>query len=187
MAAVSPGLRRSCAIVGIACSALVALNGCERTTSRTSDERIAAAVEKAHREDEDADRRLRERAAEAELVRREAEQGDIDARARIEEARQATVARLEARLRGVLIDPSSLQVRNPRLTREGTLCTEFNAKNKQGVYLGFRRAVVNDTVLSLEQDPDDAYREPQHRFAELSRATGCYGDAGAGPTLEPSK
>ena len=74
----------------------------------------------------------------------------------------------------MLIDPGSLQIRNPRLTGDGTLCTEFNARNKQGVYLGFRRAVVNGTVLSLEQDPDDAYREPQHRFAEVARITGCY-------------
>ena len=154
--------------------ALVAIDGCDRTPSRTNDGRIAAAVEKAHREDEEADRRLRERALESELARREAEQAEIDAQTKSEEARQASIVRLEERLRGVLIDPGSLQIRNPRLTGDGTLCTEFNARNKQGVYLGFRRAVVNGTVLSLEQDPDDAYREPQHRFAEVARITGCY-------------
>jgi hypothetical protein len=172
--AVSPGSRGRWVVVGIACLALVALDGCERTADRTSDGRIAAAVEKAHREDEEADRRLRERAIEAELERRQAEQAEIDARTRSEEARQATIARLEERLRGVLIDPASLQIRNPRLAGDRTLCTEFNARNKQGVYLGFRRAVVSDTALSLEQDPDDAYREPHQRFAEVARITGCY-------------
>jgi hypothetical protein len=29
-------------------------------------------------------------------------------------------------------------------------------------------------VISMDQDPDDLYREPQHRFAEVARATGCY-------------
>jgi hypothetical protein len=68
-----------------------------------------------------------------------------------------------------------MQVRNPRLTADATtLCAEVNARNKQGIYLGFRRAVVSDAVISMDQDPDDLYREPQHRFAEVARATGCY-------------
>ena len=68
-----------------------------------------------------------------------------------------------------------MQIRNPRLTADGsTLCAEVNARNRQGAYLGFRRAVVSDAVVSMDQDPDDLYREPQHRFAEVARTTGCY-------------
>jgi hypothetical protein len=132
-------------------------------------------VEKAKTEQEQADRALRERAIAGELARRDAEQAEIDARTRDEEARQATLARLEERLRNVLVDPASMQVRNARLTEDGTtLCAEINAKNKQGIYLGFRRAVVSDAVISMDQDPDDLYREPQHRFAEIARLSGCY-------------
>ncbi len=162
------------AIAGFAL--LLAIDGCDKTKNRAKEESaIAAAVEKARLEDQEADRQLRERAIAQELARREAEQAEIDRETARQEERQATMARLEERLRGALVDPSSMQIRNPRLASDGaTLCTEFNARNKQGVYLGFRRAVVSDTVLSLEQDPDDNYREPQHRFAEIARATGCY-------------
>jgi hypothetical protein len=161
--------------VAIVAFGLLALAGCDRTPSGRDDSAIAAAVEKARHEDEEADRRLREGAIAEELARRDAEQAEIDQRTKREQENEATVARLEERLRGVLLDPSSMQIRNARLTSDGTtLCTEFNARNKQGIYIGFRRAVVSDTVLSLEQDPDDTYREPQHRFAEIARSTGCY-------------
>ena len=68
-----------------------------------------------------------------------------------------------------------MQIRNQRLAADGaTLCAEFSAKNKQGVYVGFRRVVVSDTVVSFDQDPDDTYREPPHRFAAIAKVTGCY-------------
>lgn len=168
------GLRRL-ALAG-ATLALIGLPACDRPSSRAGEQAaIAAAVENSRLEEKAADRALRERALAAELARRDAEQAQIDAEASLEAEHEATIARLEERLRAVLVDPASLQVRNARLAADGaTLCTEFNARNKQGVYLGFRRAVVSDTVLSLEQDPDDVYREPEHRFAEIARATGCY-------------
>ena len=155
---------------------LVTPAACDRTGGRGRDDAaIAAAVEKARQEQAEADRALRERAVADELARREAEQAEIDARTRDEQAREATMARLEERLRNVLVDPSSMQIRDPRLTSDGTtLCAEVNARNKQGVYLGFRRAVVSDAVISMDQDPDDLYRESQHRFAEVARVTGCY-------------
>jgi hypothetical protein len=167
--------------------ALTALAGCDRPPKPRDDSAIAAAVDKARAEDEEADRRLRERAIAEELARRDAEQAEIDQRTRGEQENEASIARLEERLRAVLVDPSSMQTRNARLTSDGTtLCTEFNAKNKQGAYLGFRRAVVSDTVLSFEQDPDDNYREPQRRFAEIARATGCYTESGAVQATAPA-
>jgi hypothetical protein len=167
--------------------ALTTLPGCDRPAKPPDDSAIAAAVEKARAEDQQADKRLRERAIAEELARRDAEQSEIDQRTRRELEKEATIARLEERLRAVLVDPASMQIRNARLASDGaTLCTEFNAKNKQGTYLGFRRAVVSDTVLSLEQDPDDTYREPQHRFAEIARATGCYTDTGPQQAATPA-
>ena len=35
-------------------------------------------------------------------------------------------------------------------------------------------SVVSDTVVSFDQDPDDTYREPPHRFAAIAKVTGCY-------------
>ena len=159
----------------LACVVL-SIAACQRTGGRPPDDAaIAAAVEKSKAEQQEADRALRERAIAEELRRREVEQAEIDARTKEVEAREATTTRLEERLRNVLVDPTSMQVRNARLTEDGTtLCAEVNARNKQGIYLGFRRAVVNDTVISMDQDPDDLYREPQHRFAEVAHATGCY-------------
>jgi hypothetical protein len=170
--------------LGGASLALVAVAACERSSSGSpEDAAIAAAVEKSRLEQKEADRALREQAIAAELARRDAEQAAIDAEATRESEREASIARLEERLRGVLVDPESMQIRNARLASDGTtLCVEFNARNKRGVYLGFRRAVVSDTVLSLEQDPDDSDREPQHRFAEIARKTGCYPEPLPGPS-----
>jgi hypothetical protein len=161
--------------VAAAC-ALLAVAGCDRGKSRAEEQSaIAAAVDQARHEQDEADRALSERAIAGELARREAEQAEIDQAASLQEEREATIARLEERLRAALVDPASMQIRNAHLASDGeTLCTEFNAKTKQGAYLGFRRAVVSDTVLSLEQDPDDNFREPQHRFAAIARTTGCY-------------
>jgi hypothetical protein len=66
-------------------------------------------------------------------------------------------------------------IRNQRLTTDGAaLCAEVSAKNKQGVYAGFRRAIVTDAGVSIEHDPDDNDRRPEHRFAAISKLTGCY-------------
>jgi hypothetical protein len=162
-------------IVSIAGLAIGGIAGCDKPKDRTHDEAaIAAAIEQARREDERADRQMRERAAEEELARREAEQAEIDARTEQEEARKAIMARLEQRLRGVLLEPASMQIRNQRLNGAGTaLCAEVSGKNKQGVFVGFRRVVVSDTVVSFDQDPDDTYREPQRRYPAIASATGC--------------
>jgi flagellar biosynthesis GTPase FlhF len=162
-------------IVSIAGLAIAAIAGCDKPKDRTQEQAaIAAAIEQARRDDEEADRQMRERAAEEELARREAEQAEIDARVAQEEGRKAIVARLEQRLRGVLIEPASMQIRNQRLNGAGTaLCAEFSGKNKQGVYVGFRRVVVSDTVISFDQDPDDTYREPRHRYPAIASANGC--------------
>jgi len=173
---VPPGSSARRALVALVSLSLICAAGCGRGRHQANDDTaIAAAVEKTRREEQEADRLLRERAIAQELARRAAEQEEIDAQTAREQEREATVARLEERLRGVLVDPSSMQIRNPRLTADGsTLCAEVNARNRQGAYLGFRRAVVSDAVVSMDQDPDDLYREPQHRFAEVARTTGCY-------------
>jgi len=168
-------LRRSL-VVSFSALAIAASSGCGKPPDRSrEDAAIAAAIEKARLEDEEADRQMRERAMQTELARREAEQADIDAGLAQEDRRKAVMAGFEQRLREVLLEPASAQIRNQRLNPAGNaLCAEVSAKNKSGVYVGFRRVVVSDAVISYDQDPDDAYREPQHRFTAIASVTGCY-------------
>ena len=160
-------------IAGLAIGAIV---GCDKPGHRAHDDpAIQAAIEKGTREQEAADRQMRERAAQEELARRDSEQAEIDARTARDEARIAIMARLEQRLRGALIEPSSMQIRNQRLAPDGaTLCAEFSAKNKQGVYGGFRRVIVTDSGVSFDRDPDENQLPPEHRFGAISKLTGCY-------------
>jgi len=162
--------------MAIAGAAVIGTGACDKAKNRTSNEAaLAAAIEQARREEADADRRMRERAVEQEQQRREAEQAAIDAQAEQEDARRVKQAGFEAQVRATLVDPSSFQIRNQRLTADGSaLCAEVNAKNKRGVYAGFRRVIVTDTGISFDLDPDDNYRRPEIRFAAISKLTGCY-------------
>ena len=161
------------AIIGIF---VVGVTACEKTKERTPGAAaIAAAVEQARREDAEADRRMRERAAQQEQKRREAEQSAIDDRVAREGARSTRQLQLEQRIRDLMLDPSSMQIRGQRLNADGTaLCAEVNGKNKQGTYVGFRRTIVMDNLVSFEQDPDDSYRRPEHQFPAIAALTGCF-------------
>ena len=163
-------------VVAMVGAVVVGISGCEKPKERMRDEAaIAAAIEQARREDAEADSQMRERAAQQEQERREAEQAAIDARAAEEDARRVRQAGFEQQVRATLIDPASFQIRNQRLTANGAaLCAEVSAKNKQGVYAGFRRVIVTDSGVSIDQDPDDNERRPEHRFAAISKLTGCY-------------
>ena len=164
------------AVVAIAGAVLIGIHGCDKPRDRAREEAaITAAIEQARREDADADRQVRERAAQQELDRRAAEQATVDERLAQEEARGAKQAAFEQKLRGVMIDPASMQIRNERLSADGSaLCAEVSAKNKQGVYVGFRRVVATESFVSFDRDPEDMNREPQFRFAAMAQATGCY-------------
>jgi hypothetical protein len=164
------------AVVAIVGACVVGIAACEKTKEHTPDAAtIAAAVEQARREDAEADRRMRERAAQQEQARREAEQAAIDDRVAREDARHARQLQLEQRIRDLMVDPSSMQIRHQRLNANGTaLCAEVNGKNKQGSYVGFRRTIVMDNLVSFEQDPDDSYRQPEHQFAAIASLTGCF-------------
>ena len=92
-----------------------------------------------------------------------------------DDLRLAKVADFEQSVRNTLIDPSSLQIRNQRLNADSTaLCAEVSAKNKQGVYGGFRRVIVTDSGVSFDRDPDENQLPPEHRFGAISKLTGCY-------------
>jgi len=164
------------AVVAVVTVALIGVGACEKAKERTPDTAaIAAAVEQARREDAAADRQMRDRAAQQEMARREAEQAAIDDREAREGARHAKQLQLVQRLHDVLIDAASMQIRNQRLNANGTaLCAEVNGKNKQGIYVGFRRTIVMDNLISFDQDPDDVYRAPEHQFPAIAALTGCF-------------
>jgi len=162
------------AVVAVVTVTVILVGACEKA-QEPDRAAIAAAVEQARREDAEADRQMRERAAQQELARREAEQAAVDDRETQEGARRARQLQLEQRLRALLIDPASMQIRNQRLNANGTaLCVEVNGKNKEGIYVGFRRTIVMDNLISFDQDPDDSYREPQHQFPAIAALTGCF-------------
>lgn len=162
------------AVVAVVAIAVNLVGACEKA-KEPDPGAIAAAVEQARREDAEADRQMRQRAAQQELARRDAEQAAIDDREAREGTRRARQLQLEQRLRELLIDPASMQIRNQRLNANGTaLCAEVNGKNKEGIYVGFRRTVVTDNLVSFDQDPDDSYREPQHQFPAIASLTGCF-------------
>jgi hypothetical protein len=164
------------AVVAIVGSLVFGIAACDKAKEHVPDAAaIAAAVERARREDAEADRRMRERAAQQEQARREAEQAASDDRVAHEDARDAKQLRLEQRVRDMLLDPASMQIRHQRLNADGTaLCAEVNGKNKQGVYVGFRRTIVMDNLVSFDQDPDDSYRKPEHQFPAIAALTGCF-------------
>jgi hypothetical protein len=164
------------AVVAIVGALVFGIAACDKTKEHAPDAAaIAAAVERARREDAEADRRMRERAAQQEQSRREAEQAAVDDRVAHEDARHARQLQLEQRVRDLLLDPASMQIRQQRLNANGTaLCAEVNGKNKQGVYVGFRRTIVMDNLVSFEQDPDDSYRKPEHQFPAIAALTGCF-------------
>ena len=164
------------AVVAIVGVSVLGLAACDKAKERAPDQAaIAAAVERARLEDAEADRRMRERAARQEQARREAEQAAIDDSVAHEGARYAKQLQFEQRVRDVMLDPASMQIRHQRLNTNGTaLCAEVNGKNKQGVYVGFRRTIVMDNLISFDQDPDDSYRKPEHQFPAIAALTGCF-------------
>jgi len=86
-------------VVAMLGAAVFGLSGCDKPKERTRDKvAIAAAIEQAQREDAEADRQMRERAAQQEQERREAEQAAIDAHVAEEEARRVRQTRASARV-----------------------------------------------------------------------------------------
>lgn len=51
------------------------------------------------------------------------------------------IPRARASMVALLKDPSSAQTRNERITKEGVLCGEVNAKNGMGGYVGFKKYI----------------------------------------------
>ena len=56
------------------------------------------------------------------------------------------------------------------------MCTEFNSKTKAGAYAGFKRAVVTDLQVSVEESPTKELMTQFLVFQIAARDTGCFPD-----------
>ena len=81
------------------------------------------------------------------------------------------------KLRYSLRDPASVETRNAQLSpnRNG-MCAEFNAKDKNGRFMGFKRVVVTDRGVAPEEPPVRDTLTQFLVFQIAARDTGCFPD-----------
>lgn len=169
--------------------------GCGKSGEQVAREKAAreAAMQKALAdsiaEEREKDRRMREAAAEQanERLAREAAAHEVElAQAATEQARPS-VERQKAELADALRkytqrlmqsvdDPASAQVRKAELSpKRNGMCAELNAKTK-GSYTGFKRVVVTDTRVTVEEPPTRDALTQFLVFQIAARDTGCFPD-----------
>jgi len=168
--------------------------GCGKTSEQREQERIARetvlrqALEKSLAEEQQKDRRMREgAAAEAfeRLVNEAAEHEQEVARAAAapptpeqQQAERANLLRQYTEtLKRTLADPGSMQVRNAELIpKQPGMCAEYNARNKAGVYQGYKRVVVIDNRVATEEAPVRETLPQFLAFQIAARDSGCFPD-----------
>jgi hypothetical protein len=139
---------------------------------RMFDAAAADARERIAREDRQRDQQLDKAAANDAVARR--------AQALVEQQRTADEGAIRIytdKLRYSMRDPASVETRNALLSpmRNG-MCAEFNAKDKNGRFAGFKRVVVTDARVTPEEPP---VRETLTQFLVFqiaARDTGCFPD-----------
>jgi Na+-transporting methylmalonyl-CoA/oxaloacetate decarboxylase gamma subunit len=179
---------------------IVSLWGCGKSAEQQEKERVAreAAVQKAIAasvaEERAKDQRMldaaaadaRERIAREQQRNQELDQAAakdavaLSAQALVEQRRAADAGAVRIytdKLRYSLRDPASVETRDAQLSpnRNG-LCAEFNAKDKNGRFMGFKRVVVTDKGVAPEEPP---VRETLTQFLVFqiaARDTGCFPD-----------
>lgn len=172
------------------------LSGCGKSTEQIEKDAIARrlAMEKALAaslaEEREKDRRMREGAAAeaseriaSEAAEHERELAQIapprpsPAQERQEAERTETVRRYTDKLRQTMNDPASVQIRSAELSSKlNGMCVEFNAKTKAGAYAGFKRAVVTDLRVAVEEPPTRELMTQFLLFQIAARDTGCFPD-----------
>jgi hypothetical protein len=187
--------RRIQAVLALLLSA--SLCGCGKSAQQLEQERLAreAAVQKAIAdsvaEERAKDQRMLESAAAeaSERIARENTQRDLgldkaaanDAVAkRAEQQRAAEEGALRIytdKLRYSTRDPASVETRNAQLSpKRNAMCAEFNAKDKNGRYAGFKRVVVTDASVTPEEPPTRETLTLFLVFQIAARDTGCFPD-----------
>jgi hypothetical protein len=80
-------------------------------------------------------------------------------------------------LRRSVSDPGALQVRNvSAASKQNGMCAEFSARDKAGVYAGFKRVIVTDDAVSPEEPPVRDTLTKFLAFQDAARDTGCFPD-----------
>lgn len=81
------------------------------------------------------------------------------------------------RLRQSVSDPGALQLRNAKLApKRNGMCAEFSARDKAGIYAGFKRVVVTDASVSPEEPPVRDTLNEFLAFQAAAQDTGCFPD-----------
>jgi hypothetical protein len=144
---------------------------------RAKDQRMlesaaAEARERIAREDRQRDRELEKAAANDAVSRR------VQALADQQRAADEGALRVYTdKLRYSTSDPASVETRNAQLSpmRNG-MCAEFNARDKNGRYTGFKRVVVTDARVTPEEPPTRETLTLFLLFQIAARDTGCFPD-----------
>lgn len=173
-----------------------ALAGCGKSGGELEQERIASeaarqqAIANSLAEEREKDREMREAAAAAasEEVARVAG-GSGERRTEISAAENQSMAatqeaesadalrRYTELLRRSVSDPGALQVRNVSVApKQNGMCAEFSARDKAGVYAGFKRVIVTDDAVSPEEPPIRDTLTKFLAFQDAARDTGCFPD-----------
>jgi hypothetical protein len=192
-AAVKPHARSLALVLGLALLAASGLGACGKSTDEQATARrlsMEKALVASRAEEREKDRRMRDAAAaEArERLASEAAEHDRDlaqialARAVVtpqqQEAERAEALRKYTdRLRQWVNDPASVQVRSAELSPKlNGMCAEFNSKTKGGAHAGFKRAVVTDSQVAVEEPPTKELMTQFLVFQIAARDTGCFPD-----------
>jgi hypothetical protein len=196
--------RTSAFVLALALLAASDLSGCGKSTEELDKQATARrlVMEKALAaslaEEREKDRRMRDGAAAqaSERIASDAAEHERDlaqtalARAVVtpqqQEAERAGVLRKYAdKLRQSTNDPASVQMRSAELSpRLNGMCAEFNAKTKAGTYAGFKRAVVTDFRVAVEEPPTKELMTQFLLFQIAARDTGCFPDVQSVRILE---
>ena len=89
---------------------------------------------------------------------------------------EEAMRRYNERLRAFVNDPA-MQLRNAAFApKKNGMCAEYNAKNKSGVFTGFKRVVVTETAVNPEEPPNRDTLNYFLAFQVAARDTGCFPD-----------
>ena len=186
---------------------VVGVGGCGKSRDELEQEKAArqATMEKALAaslaEEREKDRRMREAAsaqANERLARDAAEhEQELLALAQVAQARlQPTQEQRDAeraellrrftdKLRQSTADPASMQLRWGELNpKSNAMCAEFSAKTKAGAYTSWKRVVVTDLRVAVEEPPTRETMNQFLLFQIAARDTGCFPDVQAVKILQ---
>jgi hypothetical protein len=95
----------------------------------------------------------------------------------VQAERASTLTKYVDKLVLTLNDRSGVEFRKMSLSpKQNGMCAEFNAKTRAGAYAGFKRVVVTDTRVAIEEPPLRDTLTQFLIFQIAARDTGCFPD-----------